>query len=216
MFVLAAGPKAVLDDGHVLFGRLPEETRAFLVAFSGIRDWKRGLVQLVYSAAMWSGAFFLLETIASGRRTRRSIGILAGILIVLAAAALFGGASGAVIWSAAPAISAAALAAALLRRRGPRGAALAAFGLLGLILSYRRPFHIGDSAYTGPPLLFAFVSAAGLLWMRTARIRPARARHRVRQAFAAAVLLAAGVAFAARLRHYAQWEGEPIPGTGGS
>jgi hypothetical protein len=215
VFLLTAGPAAVLDDGHVLFGRLPEETRAFLVAFSGIRDWKRGLVQLVYSTAMWAGAFLLIETLASGQRGRRRIGVLAGVLVVLAAAALAGGASGAVIWSAAPAVSAAALAAGCLRRPSPRSAALAAFGLLGLVLSYRRPFHIGDSAYTGPPLLFAFVSAAGLLRLRVAQFRQPRVRRRVRMAFAAAVWLAVGVSFAARLRHYARWEGEPIPGTGG-
>lgn len=214
-FLLAAGPAAVLSDGHVLFGNLPEETRTFLVAFSGVADWRRGLLELLYSASTWAAAFLLIEILAltEGDLRRRRIGALAGLLGVLLVSALRGGAGGAVVWSAAPAFSAAALAVGLRRRPNPRGAALSAFGLLGLLLSYRRPFHIGDSAYVGPPLLFAFVCAAGLLRLRVARFEQGTQRRRLQSGFAAALLAAVGAAFAARLAHYAAWEGEPIAGT---
>ena len=215
VFVVAAGPQAVLRDGHVLFGALPEETRAFLVAFSGVHDWRRGVLQLLYSTAMWAGAAVLVETLAAGRPTRVRLGVLFGLLAFLLAAGLAGGAAGAVVWSAAPAVSAAALVLGLLRHRGPRSAALSAFGLLGLVLSYRRPFHIGDSAYTGPPLLFGFLSAAALLSWRVARLRGGRTRRRTRAAFAGALAGAAAIAFLARIAFYSRWEGEPIPGTGG-
>ncbi len=216
-FLLAAGARAVLRDGHVLFGSLPEETRAFLFAFSGIADWRRGLLESLYSTAMWTGAALLIETLALGpgdpdaRRAR--IRALAVLLVVLALTALSGGAAGAVVWSAAPAICGAALLVGLRLRPGPRAAALAAFGLVGLVLSYRRPFHIGDSAYVGPPLLFAFVCAAGLLRLRVARLASGVARRRVAGAFAAALLAATGAAFAARLAHYRAIEASPVAGT---
>jgi hypothetical protein len=216
IFVLAAGPRAVLEDGHVLFGSLPEETRRFLVAFSGIADWRRGLLELAYSAAMWAGASLLIETLADRDdrgALRRRARVLAGLLAALGVTALLGGAAGAVVWSAAPAICAGAVVVGLRRRAGPRAAALAAFGLLGLLLSYRRPFHIGDSAYVGPPLLFAFVCAAGLLRRRVARLPTRAARRRVAEAFAGALLVAAAAAFAARLVQYRSIEASPVAGT---
>ncbi|MGE5276857.1 MAG: hypothetical protein ACM3SU_07675 [Acidobacteriota bacterium] len=214
-FLAAAGPRAVLSDGHLLFGKLPQETRAFLVAFSGVADWRRGLLELLYSAAMWASAALAIEILAlRGRHPNGRRGAaLAGLLLLLAVAAVAGGAAGAVVWSAAPAVCAFALAAGLRRRPGPRGAALSALGLLGLLLSYRRPFHIGDSAYVGPPLLFAFVCAAGLLRLRVARFGRGSDRRRLSRAFATALVVAVGAAYAARLSHYAAWEGEPIAGT---
>ncbi|MGH9366586.1 MAG: hypothetical protein ACRD3M_02790 [Thermoanaerobaculia bacterium] len=216
-FLLAAGPRAVLRDSHLLFQRLPEETRTFLFAFSGVADWRRGLLELLYSSAMWAGAILLLEVLALRRSEaaarRRRAWALTGLLAVLGVTALAGGAAGAVVWSAAPAVCAAALLIGLRRGPGPRGAALAAFGLLGLVLSYRRPFHIGDSAYVGPPLLFAFVCAAGLLRLRVERLSRRPERRRLQEAFAAALLAAIGAAFAARLSHYRMLEGSPIAGT---
>jgi len=275
VFVLLAGPKAVLEEGHVLLTGLPEETRTFLLAFSGLRDWRRGIAELLYSSAMWTGAFLLVETLAlwklrvcpnnssgdvsagrtrrcllpgvcvSGGRTRRcllprvclwwsarwtasgppnppgplslrgGVRALGMLLLALALAALFGGAGGAVLFSAAPFVCLAALVVAAVQRRRARSAALAACGLLGFILSYRRPFHIGDSAYVGPPLLFAFVSAAGLLRRRVARLREGLARRRLLAAFAGALALLVAFAFVGRAVHYATWETVPIAGTGG-
>jgi hypothetical protein len=217
-FVAAAGRAAVLDEGHLLFARLPAETRNFLVHFSGIRDWPRGLAELLYSLAMWTGAFFLVETLALGKDAlRRRAPSLAGIVVVLAASALAGGAGESVLWSAAPAVSLIALGASLARGRGRGGrrAALAAFGFLGLVLCYRRVFHIGDSAYTGPPLLFAFACGAGLLRRRVERLAARPARERVRAAFAAVLVFATAAMFAGRLARFASWEASPIAGTHG-
>ena len=219
VFVAVAGRESVIQDGHVLLTGLPEETRNFLVAFSGVRDWKRGLAELLYSAAMWAGALVLIEVLVLWNRDRRQaekrLRVLAFLLAVLGAAALVGGASSAVLFSAAPLISLAALLSGLRRPARPASAALAAFGFLGLVLSYRRPFHIGDSAYVGPPLLFAFVAAAGLLRARMEQLPETSLRRRFENATAAAMALLVACAIAGRAAHYAAWEGAPIEGTGG-
>jgi hypothetical protein len=216
-FISRAGREAVLGDGHVLLTGLPPETRHFLVAFSGIRDWPRGAAELVYSAAMWGGLFVLAGFLAlpageaRGRRLKW-LGIFCAVLLASAAA---GGAGGAVLFSAAPLVSLAALAVGLTRRRGTAAAALAACGALGLILSYRRPFHIGDSAYVGPPLLFAFVSAAGLLRFAAARARRRSDRVRLASAWRWVVGALVIAAFGLRGWQYASLEGAPIAGTSG-
>src|ERR1700675_4218071 len=114
---------------------------------------------------MWAGLFLLVAWLARPAEVGRSRSLavsLAAVLAVLAVTATSGGAGGAVLFSAAPLVCLAGLGAGLWRRRGSPAAALAACGLLGAMLSYRRLFHIGDSAYVAPPLLFAFVFAAGL------------------------------------------------------
>ncbi len=216
VFVGRAGFAAVVADGHVLLTGLPPETRHFLVAFSGIRDWPVGILELLYSTAMWSGLFLLLAWFAGPRdagRSRRLIVALGVVLVVLAASALLGGAGAAVLFSAAPLVSLAALLAGLWRRRGSRAAALAAAGFLGLVLSYRRPFHIGDSAYVGPPLLFAFVGAAGLCRIATSWPAAAVRRRRLAAVFRGAVATLVVVAFGGRMAEYRAIDGVAIAGT---
>jgi len=211
-----AGSAAVVKDGHVLLTGLPEETRHFLIAFSGLPDWKRGSAELLYSAAAWTGLFLvaaLLFVPASGRG--RTLVLLAAVLGVLGLAASVGGAGGAVLFSAAPLVSLAGLLAGLSRRRGAPAAALSACGLLGLSLSYRRPFHIGDSGYVGPPLLFAFVCAAGLLHIAVAARHDLVSRERLRAAYRWAVAALVAVALAGRAWQYGSLEGRPIRGTAG-
>ena len=214
-FLFRAGTDAVLGDGHVLLTGLPPETRHFLVAFSGVRDWPRGAAELLYSAAMWGGLFVLagLISLPAGASRARSLKWLAAIGAVLVGSAAAGGAGGAVLFSAAPLVSLGALAAGLWRRRGSRSAALVACGALGLFLSYRRPFHIGDSAYVAPPLLFAFVSAAGLLRLAATRqrVRSARVRIAASHRWVLGGLVAA--VFGLRVAQYAGLEGVPIAGT---
>ncbi len=217
-FVGKAGFEAVVVDGHVLLTGLPPETRHFLVAFSGIRDWPVGALELLYSTAMWSGLFLLVAWFAgpSGAgRSRRAVAALGLVLAVLAASALLGGAGAAVLFSAAPLVSLAGLVAGVWRRRGAQAATLAAAGSLGLVLSYRRPFHIGDSAYVGPPLLFAFVAAAGLCRIATSRPRAVARRRRLAVAFRGAVAVLVAAAFAGRIAQYLAIEGVPIAGTSG-
>ena len=217
-FLRVAGIDAVLRDGHVLLTGLPPETRHFLMAFSGIPDWKNGLLELVYSAAMWGGVVALLAWLAWPRDSPRPRGLAVGLaaaLVLLAVTALLGGAGGAVLYSAAPLVCLAGLWAGWRRGHGSPAAALTACGLLGLLLSYRRLFHIGDSAYVAPPLLFAFVSAAGLLHAAAASRRRGAERARLRAAFGAAVAAAVLAAFAGRLWQYASFEAVPVDGTSG-
>ena len=109
----------------------------------------------------------------------------------------------------------AALAAGFRRRHGSPAAALAACGFLGLVLSYRRLFHIGDSAYVGPPLLFALISAAGLLHLAVGLRRRADERRRLASALQWTVAALVVLAFAGRLWQYASIEAVPVAGTSG-
>ena len=216
-FLARAGTAAVVNDGHVLLTGLPAETRHFLVAFSGLPDWRNGIPELLYSAAMWTGLFLLASLLArpAGPDRPKLLRGLAVVFAILAATAIAGGAGGAVLFSAAPLVCLAALAAGLRRRRGSPAAALAACGFLGLALSYRRLFHIGDSAYVGPPLLFAFIGAAGLLHIVAASRK--RVDERLRLAAALRWTLAALVVFAfiGRTWQYASIESVAIAGTSG-
>jgi hypothetical protein len=218
-FVLRAGPAAVLRDGHVLLVGMPEETIEFFRVFSGVRDWPKGLAQLAYSAAMWLGAALLVEIVTLSRSrpgiARRRALWLACVVGTLGAAALAGGAWGSVLFSAAPAVSAAAFVVGARRAGRPRAAALAACGFLGLVLSYRRPFHIGDSAYVGPPLLFAFVCAAGLVMHATALHGESSSRRRLFRASLACAFVLIAFAFSGRLLQYASDERVRIAATGG-
>lgn len=217
VFLWRAGAPAVVADGHVLLTGLPPETRHFLLAFSGLPDWRAGLAELVYSAAMWSGLLLVAALLSrpSPPDRRTSLAALVAVLVLLAAAALLGGAGSAVLFSAAPLVSLAGLVAGLRRGKGGGAAGLAACGLLGFVLSYRRPFHIGDSAYVAPPLLFAFACAAGLLWLAAARCRTRRDRGRLTAAWRWAVGALVAAAFAGRLAQYAAIEAVPIAGTDG-
>ncbi len=214
-FVYHAGAVAVLDDGHVLLTGLPAETRHFLLAFSGLPDWRNGILELLYSAAMWTGVFLLVSLLARRAGSDRRP-LLRGLVVVgavLAATALAGGAGSAVLYSAAPLVCLAALVAGLRRGHGSRAAALAACGFLGLILSYRRPFHIGDSAYVGPPLIFALISAAGLVQIAIGRRRGGVERRRLAAALRWTVAVLVVLAFAGRFWHYASIEAVPVAGT---
>ena len=215
-FLARAGAAAVVNDGHVLLTGLPAETRHFLVAFSGLPDWKNGIPELLYSAAMWTGLFLLVALLArpAGPDRPKLLRGLAVVFAILAATALAGGAGGAVLFSAAPLVCLAALAAGLRRRRGSQAAALVACGFLGLVLSYRRLFHIGDSAYVGPPLLFGFVGAAGLVRIASASRRRAADRARLAAGLRWMMAGLVAVAFAGRAWQYASIEAVPFVGTG--
>jgi hypothetical protein len=218
LFGITAGWRAFFWDAPVLLFNLPAETRAHLAA--GSSAWRDGVWTLLYSAAMWLAAFFLMEIVALRRadpsRARRRLPWLAALLVLFAAAASGGGAlSGGLIWSAAPLVCAVSCLLGLRAGRAPSATALFGFGMLGLLLSHRRPFFIGDGPYVGPPLLFAFVCAAGLCSMAVAREKDAAARERLRVGVAVFLVLLIGVAFAARLVEYGRDERVAIGGTAG-
>jgi hypothetical protein len=215
LFVALAGKQAVLSDGSLFLTGVSPETRRFLVAFSRVREWPSGLAELAYSAAVWSAAVLLALAYALRRRKPRRVWAgLAATALVAAIAALAGGVRGAVLFSAAPLVSLAGLLAGFLRRGRPGAAALGGLGLMGLLAAHRRPFHIGDTPYVAPQLLFAFACAAGLLHLLCASRRAADERRSLVRAGAVALSFLVAAAFAFRIRQYAEMETVWIPGTG--
>jgi hypothetical protein len=215
--ILRAGQEAVLGNGHLLLRGVSPETRRFLVDFSGVRRWPRGLAELVYSSALWAGLFLVLTWVLTGRRAPRGRNLTALVLVLaaLAVAAALGGASGATAFGAAPLVCLAALGAGIARRGTPFGAALAAYGLAGVLAAHRRPFHIVDGAYVAPPLLFALVGGAGLLRLAAALARNGADRRRLALGYSAALAVLVGLAFAGRAAQYRDDPRVPVPGTGG-
>ncbi|MFN2385263.1 MAG: hypothetical protein ABR576_03090 [Thermoanaerobaculia bacterium] len=221
-FLWAAGARSVIHESHVLLTGLPPETRTFLLAYSHLPQWQRGLAELLYSTAMWAALWLLIELLVLRKtipfaRARRTAATILGLLPVLALTS-FLGVSGAVFFGAAPLLCLGAAIVSRFAARDPRSASLLAFGLLGFVLSYRRPLHIGDLPYVAPPLLFAFVSAAGLLNLRMERRAADRdERRRLRTALAVALSLLVACVFLARVRQYRDRDraSVPIAGTRG-
>jgi hypothetical protein len=85
---------------------------------------------------------------------------------------------------------------------------------MGLIASHRRFFFIDDAPYVAPPLLFAFVCAAGLLLRAVEREPLPDARRRLQRAFAASLGVLVLLAFLGRFVGYASDERVAIRGTG--
>lgn len=219
LFGIASGWRALVQDAPVLLLNIPAETRAH-AAFSGASGWRGGVWTLLYSAAMWLAVFLLMEIVAlrvaDRSRARRRLPWLVTLLAIFAAAAWGGGAlSGGLIWSAAPVVCGVSCLVALRARRDPLAAALFGFGMLGLLLSHRRFFFIGDGPYVGPPLLFALVCAAGLCSMAVSREKDAAAGERLRVGVAVLLVLLTVVAFAARAVEYGRDDRVAIRGTAG-
>ncbi len=217
-FVLAAGARAVLHDGHVLLTGLPDETRTFLVRFSGVGNWRFGVLEMLYSAGFWLGLALAARAVALWREpgAPRRLVSMAVCVAALGALALAGGATGgAILYSGAPLVCAGAVAVGLSLRRGRRAAALVAFGVFGFLASGRRLFHIGDSGYVGPPMLFSLVCAAGLAQFLVLRQRRREPRRRVRVAFLWTTASLIGFAFLSRALDYADDKRVAVAGTQG-
>jgi hypothetical protein len=217
-FVAAAGANAVFSDAPVLLFGLPEETRRN-VAFAGWRAWPGGMVVMLYSLAMWAGAYVLVEIAALAKgdrgRMRRRAPLLFLILAALGVLSLVASPD-AIVYSAAPAICLAALVAGVRNAGRSRSAAAAAgFGLLGLVLSFRRPFHIADAPYVAPPLLFALCSASALIQGLVAREGDPGHRSRLSAGIAAAIAGLTVLAFVDRAVAYRADGRVAIRGTGG-
>jgi len=217
VFAALAGWKPVVEEGHLLLTGVPRETRTFLWGFSGAGDWLGGLAQLLYSSAIWLGAFLALRWWAL-RKEGAGLGgrVLLQLTVVLFAAALgsfLGGGDGAVLFSAAPAVCLATFLAGTLRRGHARSFPLMTLGLLGLLVS-RRFFHIGDSWYVSNALAIAIVGGAGLLHRSIAVQSSRLPRARLSRFVAGGIALLVGVAFLGRFLQYRSDERIPVPGTG--
>lgn len=216
-FGVYAGWPALVEDAPVFLFNLPAETRAH-AAFSGGSGWPDGVWTLLYSAAIWLAVFLLVDIVALRRvepsRARRRLPWLAALLGVFAAAAWGGGAlAGGLVWSAAPLVCAISGVVGLRSGRAFAASALFGFGALGLLLSHRRLFFIGDGPYVGPPLLFALVCAAGLTSLAVSRERNGAARERLHRGVAALLVVLIGLAFAIRLVEYGRDARVAIGGT---
>jgi hypothetical protein len=215
--IAAAGWGPVIREGHLLLTGLPKETGQFLIAFSGIRDWRAGVVNDLYSAGLWIGVFLLLR--AAGLRastrlvSRKHVGQILGILLLLGVCAAAGGASGSFLWSASPVISGLAFIHGISRPGNPKSAGLAGFGAMGLAMSHRRLFHIGDSWYVGNPLAFTFVAAALLISRMAARESGESTRKAVARAISVGLGFAIVLAFGMRFIQYAAQDRLWIAGT---
>jgi hypothetical protein len=219
-FVWCAGAQSVIGDGQLLLRGLSPETKYFLTQYSGILHWRRGLVLLALSAALWGFAYLVAEAASLGGidtvRTRARRRWLAAAIAILAVGLTSPpGDLRAALLSAAPLLCLAAFLIGMLRLRGRRAAAFAAYGLLGFALSFRRVFDIRDSGYVAPPLLFAVVCAAGLLRIAVVRERRRCARSRLAAGLQVAVLLVIAFWFGDRAIHYLRDDRVAIGGTGG-
>ena len=219
VFVAVSGSKAVLRDGHLLLTGLPPETRRHLLNISGLRDPAGGFLRLLYSASMWGTIFLVVEVASTWKndpdRLRRRLPWLGGALVFLLVYSNYAGSTTMLFFSGVPLIAAAAAGVGFLRGRGPRAAALAGYGLLGLMVCLRKPFSIADSPYVAPPLIVALVCGIGLLASAVSGERIRSARVRLRWALFAMVVLLAGFSFAARTVQYSRDPRVPLPGTGG-
>ncbi len=218
-FVAAAGFGPVIREGHLLLTGLPEETRRFMIFFSGIGDWRSGIPNVLYSMALWFALFFLMRLLAKLKgdpaQAKGGAWELVVALLLLAVFAAMGGASGPFLWSAAPAICLFSILAGIRHPGRKNSASLAAFGSMGLLTSHRRVFHIGDSWYVGNPLMFAFVCVAGLLRLAVLAECKREARHVLQQTASLSLEILVVLAFAMRLSQYGRDTRVAIAGTGG-
>ncbi len=218
-FVRFAGAEAVLRDGHVLLTGLPWETHRFLLNLSGFHDPYGGFLRLLFSAAAWAFVFLLIDVAATWKedrdRLRRRLPWIAGIAVTLIAYHDYAGSNHMVLMSGSPLIGLAAVFLGVRRRGGPHSAALCAFGAVAVVLSYRKPFSIEDSAYVAPPMLFVIVSGLGVLHelILSERVRVARAR--LRRWFELALVALIFCGFVDRIALYGADDRVILPGTDG-
>lgn len=216
-FLERGGIRPVLFDAPVLLFNLPPETRASVAAIHP-SVWARGAAQMTYSAFVWVAVFRLVEFVAFRRcdpaGRARQLSRLGAPLIVVAAMGMLGGLPSGVFFSGAPLICAASIVLGIRAPRQPLGAALAGCGALGLLMSNRRVFFLTDGPYVAPPLLFAFVCAAGCLTLMLEAREPSR-RETLESFAAAALVLLTLVAFAGRLFQYRSDDRVAIAGTDG-
>jgi hypothetical protein len=215
IFLVVAGPRPVLQDAPVLLFNLPSET---LERFRGgeLSFWIRGGLQMLYGATTLAAAFLVIEILAA-RRTRgdvRSRLLALGVLLpLIVGCAVFGGIPHS-LFSGAPLLCAASAVAGWRTRRQPLGAALAGYGVLGVLTSHRRVFFLTDGPYVAPPLLFAFVCAAGCATLVLSR-RDSSFQKIASPLLAGTVAACVAVAFLGRGLGYLGDERKPIPGTRG-
>jgi hypothetical protein len=218
-FVAVAGFDPVIREGHLLLTGLPEETHRFMTYFSGVGNWRRGIPNILYSCSLWFTLFLLLRLLAEIKTNRapakRRIEGLLLALLLLGVSAAIGGASGPFLWSGAPGLCLFSILVGIRRGNRRDSASLVSFGLMGLLTSHRRLFHIGDSWYVGNPLVFTFVCAATLLRLAILSERQLKTRSVFQDSISWTLAILTILAFGMRVSQYRSDQRVAIAGTGG-
>ena len=217
-FFARVGWEALVREQPVFLLNIPQDTRGH-VGLATLRAWRAGMWNLLYSASVWLGVVVAIALLAlRGRdpsRDRRRLWALGAVLGAAVICAAMGGVPGPVFFSAAPLICLAALVVGWRGGGDAKARALMGFGWMGLLASHRRVFFIDDAPYVAPPLLFAFVCAAGLLFAAAQREPAPESRRRLAAAFGGALAMLAAFAFVGRGVSYASEERVAIAGTAG-
>ncbi len=217
-FFARVGWEALVRDQPVFLLNIPEDTRGH-VGLASLRAWKTGWWNALYSASVWLGAALAIAILAlrgrDPKRDRLRVYALGAVLLAAVICAAMGAVPGPVLFSAAPLVCLAALAESGRRDAGSRARALTGFAWMGLLASHRRFFFIDDAPYVAPPLLFAFVCAAGLLFAAVEREPAPELRRRLAAAFRGALAVLVALAFVGRGLSYASEDRVPVPGTAG-
>jgi hypothetical protein len=215
IFLMVAGPRPVLQDAPVLLFNLPSET---LDRFRGGEPsaWIPGVLQMLYGAATLVAAFLAIEIVAAHRTKEdlRSRLLRLGVLLLLIVGCVALGEIPHSLFSGAPLLCAASALAGWEARRQPLGAALVGYGALGVLTSHRRVFFLTDGPYVAPPLLFAFVCAAGCATLVLSR-RDSLLQEIASSLLAGTIAALVAVAFFGRGVGYLGDERKPVPGTSG-
>jgi len=169
-----------------------------------------------YAAFTWVAVFLLVEVLArrGQQQLTRRLRTVALCMLATAALAVVARPPADIFLCAAPLLCFVSALLSLKLERGSRSAALAGFGVLGVLTSYRRVLFIADAPYVGPPILFALVCAAGCVSVAVSR-SPEESRPRLSAAVLSGVASLAAVLFALRIFTYATDDRIPIRGTGG-
>ena len=218
VFLWRAGAGAVLGDGHVLLTGLPPETRHFLIAFSGLPDWRRGLLEMLYSLAMWGGVFALAAWLAWPASRRRPRGLALALV------------RSSPCWASRPRSAAPAAPSSSAPRRScaRRGSSPAGGGARDLQRRCSRPrdFWGWCSATAGRSTSAtrrtsrrrcssrSFAPRGSCGWPRR-RAGLGAERASLEGAFSRVAAALVVAAFAGRAWQYASIEAEPVPGTSG-
>jgi len=152
---------------------------------------------------------------ADSERTRRRLFLLGAVLLAALGCAAMGAVPGPVLLTPAPLICAVAVVEGWRGVYSTRARALLGFGWMGLLASHRRIFFIDDAPYVAPPLLFAFVCAAGLLFRAVRREASPHSRQTLAAGYDWIVAGLVVFAFIGRATSYESDERVSIGGTGG-
>ncbi len=217
-FVYHAGASAVLDDGHVLLTGLPPATRDASCSRSRVfPTGSAGSPELSTRRRCGREVVLLAARPGSvGAPPRGRPRPLSGSSSALSSCRQRrGGANGAAIFSAAPIVCLAAVVVGVWRRGRPDGAAMAAFGLVGLLASLPPPVSHRRFGVRRSAVALCAGLRGGHAGVLAALGRAGADRRRLRLGYSTGLAILVALAFVWRTAQYAQDLRKPLPGTDG-